>query len=155
MGLRERARARSVLPKVSEAMRRQRRIAHGVLDILVAEIGLQRQGIDALIGELVAASVPQHVRMDDEIETRDLAEPLHHDTESARRERCAALRDEDEWRRRLLLALKPAQGAHFRAAEGWTHGEPFLTRLTCRRASRKSTCSQRSETASAARRPCR
>jgi hypothetical protein len=30
----------------------------------MAEIGLQRSGIDALIGQRVAAGVPKHVRMD-------------------------------------------------------------------------------------------
>jgi hypothetical protein len=46
-----------------EAGRRQLGIAHRVLDVLVAEIRLQRTGIDAVIGELEAACVPQHVRM--------------------------------------------------------------------------------------------
>jgi hypothetical protein len=34
-----------------------------VLDTLVAEVGLQRSGIDAIVGELEPAGVPQHVRV--------------------------------------------------------------------------------------------
>ena len=47
-----------------EAGRRQLGVAHGVLDVAVPEIGLQRPGIDAVIGELEAAGVPQHVGVD-------------------------------------------------------------------------------------------
>jgi len=38
------------------------------MDILVPEIGLQRAGIGAVICELVAAGVPQHVRVHQELE---------------------------------------------------------------------------------------
>ena len=36
--------------------------AHGVLDVLVAEIGLQRAGVVPLVGQCVAAGVHEHVR---------------------------------------------------------------------------------------------
>jgi hypothetical protein len=36
--------------------------AHGVLDVLVAEIGLQRAGVVPLVGQRVAAGVHEHVR---------------------------------------------------------------------------------------------
>ena len=34
-----------------------------MLDVLVPEIGLQRSGVMAVIGELITAGMPQHVRM--------------------------------------------------------------------------------------------
>ena len=47
-------------------MRRQLSVADRVLDILVAEPGLQRPRVVAGIGQCIAATVPQHVRMDRE-----------------------------------------------------------------------------------------
>ena len=65
----QRARYRFLrLPKVLESGRRQLGVAHGVLDVPVPEIGLQRPRIDAVIGELEAAGVAQHVRMHLELE---------------------------------------------------------------------------------------
>ena len=58
------------MPEVLETGRRQFGVAHRVLDVAVAQIGLQRPGIDAVIGELEAACVPQHVRMHRETEDR-------------------------------------------------------------------------------------
>jgi hypothetical protein len=53
----------SVSPKVPKPIRRHFGIANGVLDVLVAEISLQRPRIDALIRQQIAAGVPEHVRM--------------------------------------------------------------------------------------------
>ena len=61
---------RSVVPEVLEAGRRQLGVAHRVLDVLVAEIGLQGPRVEAVIGELEAAGVSQHVRMHREVEVR-------------------------------------------------------------------------------------
>jgi hypothetical protein len=35
-----------------------------MLDVLVAKVMLQRPGVVAIVGELIAAGVTQHVRMD-------------------------------------------------------------------------------------------
>ena len=51
-------------PEVAESVRRKLRIAHGVLDILVSKVVLQGTGIVAVVSELVAAGVAQHVRVD-------------------------------------------------------------------------------------------
>jgi hypothetical protein len=48
-----------------------------VLDILVAEIVLQGASIVAVIGQLEAAGMAQHVRMDGERHLGRLAEPYH------------------------------------------------------------------------------
>ena len=45
-------------------MRRQLGVADRVLDILVAEVRLQRPGVVTGIGKRIAATVPKHVRMD-------------------------------------------------------------------------------------------
>jgi hypothetical protein len=50
-------------PEVTEAVEGKLGVANGVLNILVPEIVLQRSGVVAIIGELEAASVPQHVGM--------------------------------------------------------------------------------------------
>src|SRR5262249_54702914 len=59
-----------IAPKTLEPRRRQLCVAHGVLDRLVAQIALDRARIDALIGQLVAASMAQHVRVDFHIKAR-------------------------------------------------------------------------------------
>jgi hypothetical protein len=46
-----------------------------VLDILVTEVVLQSTSIVAVVGELEAASVTKHVRMDGEGHLGGLAEP--------------------------------------------------------------------------------
>ena len=41
-------------------------IADGVLDVLMTEVVLQRTSIVAIVGELVPAGMPEHVRVDAE-----------------------------------------------------------------------------------------
>ena len=72
------------MPEVLEAGRRQLGVAHRVLDVLVSQIGLQRASIDAVIGELEAAGVSQHVWVHWETETSRHAEPRDHLHESLR-----------------------------------------------------------------------
>src|SRR6476619_6147749 len=59
---------RSVLPEALETIRRQLRVAHGVHDVLVAEVMLEGPRIPPVIGEFVSAGMPEHVRMDRELE---------------------------------------------------------------------------------------
>ena len=63
-------------PEVLEPARRQLGIAHGVLDVPVAEVGLQRARIVALVGQREATSVPQHVRVSLEAEPGSLTGAL-------------------------------------------------------------------------------
>jgi len=51
-----------LLPEVLEPIRGQLGVAHGVLDVLVAEVGLQRPGVVPCIGQGEAAGMSQHVR---------------------------------------------------------------------------------------------
>jgi hypothetical protein len=71
-------------PEVSESVARQLGIANCVLDVPVAEIGLQRAGVVAIIGQLEAAGVPQHVRMDRKGHLCGLAEPCYEVMEAER-----------------------------------------------------------------------
>ena len=52
-----------ISPEVFEPIGRELGVADGVLDILVAEIVLQGSGIVPVVGKLIAARMPQHVRM--------------------------------------------------------------------------------------------
>src|SRR5258707_9988250 len=51
----------SVPPEVLEARRRQFGVAHGVLDVAMAEVRLQDARVGALVGKLKATGVPEHV----------------------------------------------------------------------------------------------
>ena len=67
-----------IAPEILEARRRELRIAHGMLNVLVPEIGLQRARIDAVVRQLVAARMPQHVRVNREVEAGCDAQTRHH-----------------------------------------------------------------------------
>jgi hypothetical protein len=47
-------------PNVFEPARRQCGVARGRIDRAMAKIGLQCSGIDALVGQRVAAGMPEH-----------------------------------------------------------------------------------------------
>src|SRR4029077_3815137 len=100
-----------------EAGRRQLGVAHRVLDVLVPEIRLQRTGVDAVIGELEAAGMSEHVRMHWKVEASRHTEPGDHLAESRRRERCTTFAREDEGRGLVLLALEPAERPQFAAGQ--------------------------------------
>jgi hypothetical protein len=59
-----------VFPEPFEPHRRKLGIANGVLDVLVAEVGLQATRVDAFVGQLEAAGVPKHMRVNTKIELR-------------------------------------------------------------------------------------
>src|SRR5262249_44697383 len=61
-------------PEILEAIGRELGVAHGVLNIAMAEPSLQRSGVVASIGQGIAASMPQHVREDLEWHSSTLAE---------------------------------------------------------------------------------
>jgi len=53
----------SLSPKILESRRRQLGIPDGVLNVLVAEIGLQRPRVVASIGQCKSAGVAEHMRV--------------------------------------------------------------------------------------------
>jgi hypothetical protein len=82
----------------------------------MAEPALDRPGVVPLVGEGVAAGVPQHVRVGLELKAGASGRSLDHPGEAGRGERRAALADEDEGRRRGL-AMQPAQSAELVALD--------------------------------------
>src|SRR5260221_7754143 len=86
---------RSIAPKIAESVGRKLGISHRVLNVLVAEIVLQGSGVVAIVGELEAARMPQHVRMQREWHLGGLAEPLDKMMEADGAHRSTALGDED------------------------------------------------------------
>jgi hypothetical protein len=91
----------------------------------VSEVGLQRARVLALVGIQEATAVPEHVGMDQKGHPGSLAEPCHHLTKPCRRDRAAALRDED-MRPRLVLPLQPAQGPQLAVAQIVRRPRPIL-----------------------------
>ncbi len=74
---------------------------------------MQGARVVALVGQRVAAGVPQHVRVRLEAELGLGPCPLDHAGEASGGERRAPLRSEHEGRLGLLLALKPPQRPQF------------------------------------------
>src|SRR5437899_10349726 len=83
-----------VRKEAPEPLRRQLGVPGGVLDVAVAQPLLQGAGVHAVVGELEAAGVPEHVRVDGEGEVGRLADPGDELLERGRRERPLALADE-------------------------------------------------------------
>jgi hypothetical protein len=87
-----------------------------VLDIAMAEPLSEPPGVGAdAIGQCEPARVSQHVWMYAEIQAGSGAQASDQDAKASGCERRAALVDEDERRRRILLALQPAQCAQLAA----------------------------------------
>jgi hypothetical protein len=70
--------ALAIFPEPSEPVRRHRCVAHGRGNRAVTEIVLNCPRVVPVIGELVAAGMPQHVAVDQERETRGLAGAGNH-----------------------------------------------------------------------------
>ena len=80
-----------------------------MLNVAVAEVGLQGTGIMSLVGQGVAAGVAEHVGMRLEGQLGLPARPFDHAGEPSRAERCPAFRGEREGRLGFLLTLKTPQ----------------------------------------------
>jgi hypothetical protein len=81
----------SILPEPLEPIRRQGRVTDGRCDRAVAEIVLNGAGVLAVVGELVAARMAEHVRVDQEREARGLASPRNHALIASHAQGCQAL----------------------------------------------------------------
>src|SRR5579862_5514030 len=98
----------SIFPKGFEPIRRQFCVSNGVLDVLVAQIVLHRARVLPVIRQLIAARMPQHMRMDREWKRPVLPYPGDHLPEAGRRDWCSSLRE--EYVAPLdLLALEPTK----------------------------------------------
>jgi Bacterial extracellular solute-binding protein, family 7 len=83
------------LPEAFEAVRRQSRVTDGRVDRLVPKVVLDCTGVLAVVCELVAAGMPQHVTVDEKWESGGLASPRDHALIAGNAEGCQALTDED------------------------------------------------------------
>ena len=81
-------------PEILEPIRGHFRVSDGMLDILVAKVMLQRASIVAIVGELIAAGVTQHVRMDAKRHFGGLTEALNEPMEAYGAHRPTALGNE-------------------------------------------------------------
>src|SRR5215469_5919333 len=106
----------SVLPEPIEAVGAQLGISHRMGDVAVPKEVLERAGIDAVIGELEAAGVPEHVGMSGERKSGQFPSPTDHFEEPGPRHRPTAFGVEDE---AALQVLPPqlAQCPDFLASE--------------------------------------
>src|SRR5215207_8708947 len=115
---------RSVLPEGFEAIGCELGVAHRVLDVLVPEIMLQSPRVLAVVDQLVAARMPQHVRVYREGKRCSLPCAGEHLTKAGRRHRRASL--SDEYIPRLDgFALEFAQSAQLPAPE-WVDAGPAV-----------------------------
>jgi hypothetical protein len=118
-------RAGSLPPEVLEPGRRKLGVFGGVLDPPVAHVHLDRPGVVAVVAQLVAAAVPEHVRMHGEGEAGRLAQAGQHLEEAGRRDRRPPFAEEDE-RGVERLAAELAQGAQLVAPDRMRRGEALL-----------------------------
>ncbi len=100
-----------------------------MLDRLVAKIGLDRSGIDAVVGQLEAAGVAQHMRVDLHIERSSLTSALDHRLKAALGEWRAAFRCEHGRQFVVLFTLEPPQGAQLLAGQ-WVRGRTAVLEST-------------------------
>src|SRR5262245_37541353 len=70
--------ANLVLPEPLKSIRRQSRVSDGRVDRLVPKVVLDRPGVLAIVCELVAAGMAQHVAVNEEGEACGLASPRDH-----------------------------------------------------------------------------
>src|SRR5215831_13453374 len=94
---------RNLTPEILEPVRRKLSVAHCMLDVAMAEPGLQRPCVVAGVSQGIATCVPEHVRMDREGHPGALAQACEQRTEALGAHRTAALGGEDV-RARALLA---------------------------------------------------
>src|SRR5262245_8004769 len=95
----------SILSEPIEAVGAQLGISHRMRNVAVAEVVLQRAGVDAIVGELEAAAMAQHVRMSRERKSGQFSSPADHFEEPGPRHRAAAFGVEDE----AALQVLPSQ----------------------------------------------
>src|ERR1035437_1948986 len=85
------ARQRSLPPEVFEAIRRQLCVAHGVLNVPVTEIGLQRPRIVPPVSQSEAAGVSEHMGVSFEAQLSGRAPALYKPRKACRSEGRATL----------------------------------------------------------------
>jgi hypothetical protein len=72
----------SISKKLLEPLRRQRRVARRILNVAMPEVGLDRPRVVAVVGELIAAGVAEHVGVNFDTEASLEARALDHAREA-------------------------------------------------------------------------
>src|SRR5262249_52864564 len=105
--------ASSVPPKVLEAIRRKGRVAHGRSNRPMAQVILDGACVVAIVAELIASRMPQHVAVDQKSEACGLPCSRDHALIPSHRQRCHPLRHKEVGRALDLrhLPQQSAQGA--------------------------------------------
>lgn len=83
-----------IIPEAIEAIRRQLRVLGSMLDILVPQVMLDSAGVLAVVRQLEAGGVPQHVGMDGQAQSGRLARAGHQFPEGGISHGCLAFGDE-------------------------------------------------------------
>src|SRR5262249_16715798 len=106
-------RLRLILPEIFKSAACQFRISHRVLNVLVAEIKLDRARILSSIRQIKARRMSQHMRVYRKFDSGRLCGLSDNAMNGAPRRRTAAQRREYIWRRVALISLPCAQGSEF------------------------------------------
>jgi hypothetical protein len=99
--------ASSVPPEALKSIRRKGGVARRILNVSMAQVSLQRSGVVAVVGQLVATGVSKHMGMGFDAEIGRRRGPLDHPREAWRCQRRDALRHENEWRAGTLTLVPP------------------------------------------------
>lgn len=96
-----------------------------MVDVLVSEIGLNGASVVAIVGELVAASVPEHVRVRGKGQPSEPAGARDHlvHVEACHRTAASVQEDERRWR---AFSAKPLQRVGFNARDRMGRRAPIL-----------------------------
>ena len=128
----------SVPPKALELGRGELGVAHRVLDVAMAKVGLQRARLLAIFGELEATSVAQHVGM--HLDLRPAVTGARSSIRAKPAVENGAPRSETNTNGEAAASRCSLRKARISSPViGWVAGVPPLTLRTCRLAKLKST----------------
>jgi hypothetical protein len=114
-----------VLPEIAKPLGRKFAISNRMLNVLMAEIVLQRSSIHTLIGQLEPSRMPQHVGMDWKRHFGRWPKPRYHPAKGNCGHRSAPLAHE-HISSGSLFALETAQGAQFYAGQRVDGRDPIF-----------------------------
>jgi hypothetical protein len=147
-------RPQSIVPEVLKALRRKFRVPDGMLNIALPQVVLNGACISVLVGQVKAAGVPQHMRMDRK--GQGAASPARLTMWGIVRPVSGAARSErNTYAPPGCAVLSRRKARSSGACRGCTDDTPCLRRRTWSNAACTSMCSQRKRLTSATRNPCR
>jgi hypothetical protein len=106
-----------VSPKTFEPILRQRCVARCILDIAMAQVGLQRSRVMPSVGQRIATGMSQHMRVNLDPQLCSTPSSLDHSREARSAQRRTTLAHEDK-RCMPALALMLAECPHLSTGKG-------------------------------------